>query len=155
MVVDPVSRLAYAVMVLSNSLTQQIERALRPLELTQSQLAALVQLAVGPEEGLSGADISRLAGLTPQSMSTALARLEARALVVRSPHPTRGRVVVVRITPAGRRLAEQAQEMCKPVDARALALLSPQEREDLHALLRRVMDALGFPQQTADVGRRH
>lgn len=145
MITEPVTRIAYLVRMLSNSLSQQIERALRPLQLTQAQLAALAQLALGPADGLSGAELGRRAGVTPQSMSTAVAGLHRRGLVTRSRHPTHGRMIQIRITEEGRRVLERAQELTAPVDARALALLSVDERQQLRTLLLRTMTAAGVP----------
>lgn len=142
---EPTTRIAYLVRMLSNSLSQQVERALRPLALTQAQLAALAQLEIGPEEGLSGAELGRRAGVTAQSMSTSLAGLERRGLVLRAPHPTHGRVIQVQITDEGSRLLERAQQLTRPVDARALALLDDKEREQLRELLLRTMTAVGLP----------
>jgi DNA-binding MarR family transcriptional regulator len=146
--VEPATRIAFLVRLLSNTLSQQIERALKPLSLTQAQLAALAQLAFSEHEWMSGADLSRRAGVTGQAMSTALAGLEKRGLVRRDPHPTRGRVIRVWITEDGRQMLEQAQKRTAPVDARALVLLSPDEREQLRSLLLRTMAGVGLPVPT-------
>lgn len=141
--VQPLTRVAYLVRMLSNSLSQQVERALKPLSLTQAQLAALAQLEFAEEGWLSGAELGRRAGVTAQAMSAALSGLEERDLVQRGPHPTRGRVIQVRITDAGRAVLQRAQVLTAPVDARALALLSTEEREQLRALLIRALTGTG------------
>lgn len=146
--VEPVTRIAYLVRILANTLSQQIEQALRPVGLTQAQLAALGQLAFSEEGWLSGAELGRRAGVTAQAMSTSLAGLEARGLVQRGPHPTRGRVVQVWITDDGRRLLETAQRLTAPVDTRALALLAPDEQRQLRVLLVRTMAGAGMQPPT-------
>jgi DNA-binding MarR family transcriptional regulator len=141
--VEPGTRIAYLVRVLSNALSQQIEQALRPVGLTQAQLAALGQLAFSDEGWLSGAELGRRAGVTAQAMSTALTALEGRGLVERGPHPDRGRVIRVWITAEGSRLLERAQQLTAPVDTRAMALLSDDEQRQLRLLLVRAMAGIG------------
>ncbi len=141
--VEPVTRVAYLVRMLSNSLSPQVERALKPLSLTQAQLAALGQLEFSEDGWLSGAELGRRAGVTAQAMSAALAGLQERELVQRQPHPTRGRVIQVRVTDAGRDVLRRAQQLTAPVDARALALLSVEERAQLRALLFRALSGAG------------
>ncbi|MER7848475.1 MarR family transcriptional regulator [Kitasatospora sp. NPDC096077] len=141
--VAPRTRTAFLVRLLSNTLSQQVERALKPLSLTQAQLAALAQLTFTDEGWLSGAELGRRAGVTAQAMSAAITDLERRDLVRRSPHPTQGRIQRVHITEDGAHLLERAQQLTEPVDARALALLTEPERDQFRSLLLRVMTASG------------
>lgn len=142
--------LPYMMRTLSQALSQQLERTLRPHGLTHAQLGALAQLAWGPPAGLSGAELAQGADVTAQSMSTAIAALLTRGLVDRTPHPTHGRVLQVRITPAGADLLERAQKATRSVDERALERLSEEERVELKRLTHRVMDTLGLPTGIAD-----
>ncbi|TQM43798.1 DNA-binding MarR family transcriptional regulator [Pseudonocardia cypriaca] len=142
-IVEPSTRIAYLVRMLANALNQQVEQALRPVGLTQAQLAALGQLAICAEGWLSGAELGRRAGITAQGMSTALAGLQSRGLVERGPHPSRGRVIRVWITEDGRRLLERAQRLTAPVDMRATALLSVDEQRQLREFLLRAMAGVG------------
>jgi DNA-binding MarR family transcriptional regulator len=141
--VDPAERITYVIRMLSGALTQGVEQALRPVRLTLVQLGALVYLCRGGD--MSTAELARRVGVTPQSMASALSGLEARELIARAPHPTHGRVVQVGVTDAGRALATRAQRLTLGVDARALALLSPDERQHLHALLLALATGLGLP----------
>jgi DNA-binding MarR family transcriptional regulator len=141
--VDPSERITYVIRMVSGAVTQGVEQALRPVRLTLVQLGALVQLGRGGD--LSTAELARRVGVTPQSMASALGGLEARALITRAPHPTHGRVVQVSITDEGRSLAARAQRLTAGVDARALALIRPDERQHLHALLLALATGLGLP----------
>jgi DNA-binding MarR family transcriptional regulator len=78
-------------------------------------------------------------------MASALAGLEGRALIARAPHPTHGRVVEIRVTEDGRELAERAQRLTAGVNAKALALVEPDERPRLHELLLALATGLGLP----------
>jgi DNA-binding XRE family transcriptional regulator len=68
MIVDPVERIAYVVRMVSGAFTQEVEQALRPVKLTQIQLAALVQLSLSTGHGLSTAELAKRCGVTAQSM---------------------------------------------------------------------------------------
>jgi len=139
---DFVQRLPYTMRMVSQALSQQLERTLRPLGLTHAQLAALAQLESTPSSGLSGAELANRAGVTPQSMSSAIGSLLERGLVVRTPHPTHGRVLEVRITTEGARLLERAKAAAKTVEDRAVAQLSAEEHVQLSSLLQRIMQTL-------------
>ena len=135
-------RLPYTMRMVSQALSQQLERTLRPLGLTHAQLGALVQLGLDQSHGFSGAELANRAGVTPQSMSTAIGSLLERGLVVRTPHPTHGRVLEVRITDDGVRLLKRAQGAAKTVEDRAVAQLSDEEHAQLSSLIHRLMDTL-------------
>lgn len=132
-------RLPYMMRRVSNSLSQQLDRALRGFSLTHAQLAALAQLGLEDPNALSGAELGHRAGVTAQSMSAALASLLERGLVVRAPHPTHGRILQVRITPAGVELLDRVQAATKRVEERALACLTEQQQAQLRTLLRQMM----------------
>ncbi|WP_433263545.1 MarR family winged helix-turn-helix transcriptional regulator [Actinosynnema sp. CS-041913] len=144
MVRDYGQRLPYMMRMVSNALSQDLERALRPFSLNHAQFAALAQLGLEHPDGLSGAELGHRAGVTAQSMSTAIASLLDRGLVVRTPHPTHGRILEVRITAEGRRLVERAQEAAKSVEDRAVAGLTPAQQDELRALLRHMTRILGL-----------
>jgi DNA-binding MarR family transcriptional regulator len=145
MIVDPVERIAYVVRMVSGALTQEMEQALRPVKLTQIQLAALVQLSLSTGHGLSTAELAKRCGVTAQSMSSALAGLCRRGLITRAPPPTHGRVVEIRVTDDGRTLAQQAQRLTAGVNARALVLVNTHDRRLLHELPLQVATGLGLP----------
>ena len=135
-------RLPYTVRMVSQALSQQLDRTLRPIGLTHAQVAALAQLGLEPSCGFSGAELASRAGVTPQSMSTAIGSLLERGLVVRTPHPTHGRVLEVRITADGAALLSRAQAAAKTVEDRAVAQLSEDEHAQLKGLIHKVMQTL-------------
>lgn len=138
-------RIGFLMRLLSNTLSQQIEQALKPLSLTQAQMAALAQLSLSEDVGLSGAELGRRAGVTAQATSAALANLEGRSLVTRELPTAGGRAQQIRITDSGRVLLNQAFILTEPVDARAQVLLSADEQEQLSTLLARVVTGAGIP----------
>jgi DNA-binding MarR family transcriptional regulator len=126
----------------SSALRHQVDGVLREFSLTTTQLGALSHLKLARPAALSGAEIARRTGVTPQSMSTALAGLMERGLVEREPHPTHGRILQVRITPAGTALRDRAQAAVTRINDRILAELSESQQAQLREILGRLMDAL-------------
>jgi DNA-binding MarR family transcriptional regulator len=66
----------------------------------------------------------------PTSITNAVDRLEAAALVTRSPHPTDGRATLVRITDAGREAATAATAVLN-AELFGLRALEPAAQEGL------------------------
>jgi DNA-binding MarR family transcriptional regulator len=137
-------RLPYLMRRVSTALGQPVDRALRDFSLTHTQLGVLAQLDLVRPEPLSGATLGERNGVTPQSMSTAIAGLLERGLVTRAPHPTHGRILQVRITPPGTELLAQAQEAIWKAEDRALAFLDDQQQRELANELRGMMRELGL-----------
>jgi DNA-binding MarR family transcriptional regulator len=115
-------------------------RALEPLGLTVPQYAALLSLS--EESGLSGAELARRCLVTPQTMTTVLKNLEAKALVERRPHPSIGHVYQTFLTRSGRRLLKRADQAAVAVEQQLAGALSPAERAQLTELLDRCVDVL-------------
>lgn len=92
--------------------------------------------AIARRPGASGHDLAVATFQSDQSFGTLAGRLVAQGLVNRS--AGRGRRVDHHLTPAGRRVLEQGQEIATEVLATSLGTLSEQERETLLGLLDRV-----------------
>lgn len=114
--------------------------ALEPLHLTIPQYAAMT--ALGEEPGLSNADLSRRAFVTPQTMHAVLADLEQRELLVRHPHPEHRRVLQAELTRSGQRLLEAAAAAVDAVEDRMLGELSDTARTRLAGGLAQCIGAL-------------
>ncbi len=119
--------------------------ALRPFGLTVPQYAALYTLADRP--GLSAAALARACLVTPQTVATVLANLEAKDLVVRRPHPWHRKVTEVHLTDEGRRLLALADVEAVAVERRIADGFSPEERERLIELLGRASAQLAAPSE--------
>lgn len=66
-----------------------------------SPLQEAVVYRLGHTAGLSGADLARLEGVRPQSMSLTLQTLERAGLIQGAPDPTDGRRTLLNLTEAG------------------------------------------------------
>jgi DNA-binding MarR family transcriptional regulator len=134
-------RLPYLIRRVNGALSQRLDKDLRAFNLTQSQLSALALLGVEHPAGLSGATLSQRSGVTPQSMSTAIAGLVQRGLVARTPHPMHGRILECRITTAGTEVLEQVQQATRD-SKRYDGGLSAAQQEELRKLLTEMMHSL-------------
>jgi DNA-binding MarR family transcriptional regulator len=132
-------RIPYLIRQVNHALSQRLDRALKPYSLTQAQLSALAILGHQHPAPSSGAELSQRSGVTPPSMSAALADLAGRGLVRRTPHPTHGRIVEVGITSAGRKLLREVQVATKAAEERDMGGLDAAQQEQLRDLLRTMM----------------
>ena len=82
-----------------------LERALAELGVTTPQFVVLTMLRAYP--GLSGADLARVALLTPQTVGVIIRNLERDGAIRKTPHPIHGRVLQWTLTRRGARPARQ------------------------------------------------
>jgi DNA-binding MarR family transcriptional regulator len=88
----------------------RVEDVLRPLELTFARYELLMLLSFSSRGAMPMTKASVRLQVHPTSITNAAARLEGAGLVVRRPHPTDRRTVLVEITDAGRAVAAEATE---------------------------------------------
>ncbi|MGW4163307.1 MarR family winged helix-turn-helix transcriptional regulator [Streptomyces sp. NPDC004788] len=122
--------------------------ALRPLGLTVPQYAALYTLDEHP--GLSAAALARACLVTPQTIATVLANLEAKALITRRPHPWHRKVTEVHLTDDGRRLLAQADAKAVAIERHIADGFSAEERALLVDLLARASSRLTPPHRDTE-----
>lgn len=101
-----------------------MERALARLGVTTPQFVVLTMLKAYP--GLSGADLARVAILTPQTVSVIIGNLERGGAIRKTPHPVHGRVLQWTLTSRGTRLLEQCRRHAQALERRLSAGLSLQ-----------------------------
>lgn len=134
---------AFTDTVLATSLRLSVMRLARRLRstrvdnaLTLTQLAALATLDLhGP---LTPGELAAHERVQPPSMTRVVAALEERGLLVRTPHASDRRQVLLTPSEAGRRLLDEDRRRRDQWMAQRLRELSPDERE----LLRRAAAVL-------------
>jgi DNA-binding MarR family transcriptional regulator len=114
--------LAYLLRQGAGAVRLRLERALADLGVTPPQFLVLTMLDSYP--GASGADIARLALLTPQTVHGIVTNLERAALIVRAAHPVNGRVQTLALTPGGSALLLRCKKRAGNLDASLSAGLS-------------------------------
>ena len=109
---------------------ERIALGLQP-DLSDTQLGVLATLVNhGP---MTPGELAEHEKVQPPSMTRVIAVLEYRSLVIRAPHSTDRRQVVLTVTDGGRDLVFQARRLREAWLARRLRELTPQERATLRA----------------------
>jgi DNA-binding MarR family transcriptional regulator len=96
-----------------------LERALADLGVTTPQFAVLTMLNAYP--GLSGADVARVALLTPQTVGVIIGNLERDGAIQKTPHPVHGRVLQWTLTRRGAALLGKCRNRVNAVERRLVA----------------------------------
>lgn len=96
-----------------------LERSLADLGVTPPQFAVLTMLNAYP--GLSGADLARVALLTPQTVGVIIRNLERDGAIRKSPHPIHGRILQWTLTRRGLTLLGQCRRHAKALERRLSA----------------------------------
>ncbi len=110
----------------------RVERQAEGLaSLSDTQLAALAVL--DRHGAMTPGELAEHEKVQPPSMTRVIAVLEERRLVMRAPHPTDRRQVVLTVTEQGRELVSQARRRRDAWLAKRLKELSPEERAILRA----------------------
>jgi DNA-binding MarR family transcriptional regulator len=99
-----------------------MERALADLGVTSPQFVVLTMLRAYP--GLSGADLARVAMLTPQTVGVIIRNLERDGAIRKSPHPVHGRVLQWTVTRRGTALLNKCRRHAQVIESRLAAGLS-------------------------------
>jgi len=97
----------------------------------------------GPPHQRTPSELAETLLLTTGGMTVRLNRLQQAGLIERLPNPRDGRGVLVRLTPIGKELAEDALATLLDTQAASLGTLQPSEQADLADLLRTLLIALG------------
>ncbi len=91
--------LGYLLRQAAHVFRQRQERALADIPLTLPQFAVLTMVNAYP--GASGADLARLALLTPQTVNVIVKNLRKAGLLDRAPDATHGRILHLRLSESG------------------------------------------------------
>src|SRR5882757_1844624 len=91
---------------------------------------------------VSNADLARAAFVTPQTMQGILVNLEREGLIVRTPHPEHGRVIMTELTEAGQKAVAAGTRAADVVERQMLSALSAKEAKLLRDMLKRCATAL-------------
>ena len=102
-----------------------MERTLADLGVTPPQFAVLTMLNAYP--GLSGADVARVALLTPQTVGVIIGNLERDGAIKKTPHPVHGRILQWTLTGHGARLLGKCRSRVTAVERRLVAGLDARE----------------------------
>lgn len=104
---------------------------LRPVSFTVLALA-------GRNPGITASQLCQILDLLSPNLVGLVKQLQDRELIERRPHPTDGRAMGLHLTTGGRQLLQQASALAHAADDEASARLTPEERQTLTRLLRKI-----------------
>lgn len=147
-IADLEAHLGYRLRRVSNQVSGAFARALQAEGLSVAEWVAL-RLIHGDkgEARLTSSRLAEAAGLTRGAVSKVLEKLEAKALVARSPHEEDSRVHWLALTRKGAGLLPRLAALADANDARFFEVLEAQER----AALGRLLDKLAKAHQLRNV----
>jgi DNA-binding MarR family transcriptional regulator len=88
--------------------------------------------------GLSGADVARVALLTPQTVGVIIGNLERDGAIQKTPHPVHGRVLQWTLTRRGVGLLDQCRRRVTAVEQRLVTGLSAKAELTIRRWLSRI-----------------
>jgi DNA-binding MarR family transcriptional regulator len=117
-----------------------MERALADLGVTPPQFVVLTMLQAYP--GLSGADLARVALLTPQTVGIIIRNLERSGAIKKTPHPVHGRVLQWTLTRRGGALLGKCRRHVRALERRLMAGLGAKAQATVRRWLSRIATEL-------------
>jgi len=109
---------------------ERLTKGLEP-DLSDTQLAALA--ALERHSAMTPGELAEHEKVQPPSMTRVITALDEHGLVMRAPHATDRRQVVLTVTERGRAVVQQSRELREAWLAQRLRELSPQELATLRA----------------------
>jgi DNA-binding MarR family transcriptional regulator len=116
------------------------EPPLRRLGVSGSLYSVLMNVHVTP--GLTGAELARVVGVTPQAIAPLVAKLVDRGWIERRPHPRHANVQELHLTDSGRREAAAADRVLAHLEDHLRRSLGDEDHRRLRELLGRVIELL-------------
>ncbi len=129
--------LIYTIGRVNQGIRREMRARLAGWNLGVQEYTTLSVLAARP--GLSNAQLSRRALVTPQSMIEIMAKLEKRGLVKRGPDPNHGLILRAELTRAGRALLADTDPVIQGIEDEMLASVPTR---DQHTALRAMLAAM-------------
>jgi len=133
-------QIGYELKRAQHALRLKMDEALRELDLTAPQYAALSMLE--DALGLSNAALARRCFVTPQTMNAIVVQLEAVGMVERQQHPEHGRILQTTLTTIGQQRVRQAHQIVRQITSRMVENLDEAQQQQLLAWLQACSTAL-------------
>lgn len=121
-------------------LVRELERHLAPIGLSPGHMPVLLALESGV--ALTQKALAERAGVEQATMTATLTRMERDGLVTRRPNPDDGRSTLVALTPLALGKLPDVADATATINALVLEQLTPDERSQFFALLKRIIGVL-------------
>ncbi len=137
------SALGYQLSLTARHVERRFETELQHLGL--SRITWCVALAVGGHALGHPSDIAKFVGLERSAVSRALRRLQRDGLITRARGKSDARTRLVRLTPAGETVLEQANALARSARRHSESCLSEVERQQLRTILEKLQSLDEYP----------
>lgn len=137
--------IAYLLRQADGAVRLALDAALAEVGLTTPQFLVLNLLDAYP--GASGAQLARIAQLTPQTVNLIVRKLERDGLIARSGHESHGRMLRLELTSAGKTRLRRSKQLADGVERRILDLLDADSERKVRRWLAAVAVALPLPRR--------
>ena len=150
---------------LTEGIVERVQKLARLFDVTMANTLEEYELAAraykvlgrlryqGPPYRLSAGHLAESMGLSSGAMTNRLDRLEQAGLVRRVDDPNDRRAVLVEPTEQGLAAWDSAIQAQAERESLIASVLTEEEKQQLHSLLRRLM--LAFPEETKQQAKRH
>jgi len=128
--------LAYLLRQAQSAARLSMERSLAHLGVTPPQFVVLTMLRAYP--GLSGAELARVALLTPQTVGVIIRNLERDRAIAKAPHPVHGRILQWTLTRRGRQMLEKCRRRALAVERKLAAGLRRKDEVTIRRWLSKI-----------------
>lgn len=132
--------IAYLVRQAHGAIRSALDTAMSDVGLTTPQFLILNLVNAYPDA--SGAQLARIAQLTPQTVNLIVRKLERDKLIARKEHETHGRVLQMQLTSAGITRLEQCKDRADGVERQILAFMDATTEQKVRRWLSDVAAAL-------------
>ena len=126
------------ILKIAGSLDRYASEALEDLHLTAGAFTALVELGKVGEEGIAPSELARRLAVARRTATLYVDILTRQGWAVREAHPEDRRMVLARLSDAGKQLLAEDGERYQRRLAELLGEISPIQAERLHQLLRQI-----------------
>ncbi len=141
---DPaLPRVSYLVFRLERRIRARLDQALARHGVTTTEYMALSELRI--RDGLSSAQLARIAFVTPQAMSLVIRDLEGRGLIRRAPDPAQRRMLRTSLTGKGRSVLARCDRALDGIEDVMLGEVDDATRKTLAETLTECAHALHTP----------
>lgn len=137
---DVFARVSWALRRADLALQTAKEPPLRRVGVPGAHYAVLMGLQTTP--GLTGAELARQVGVTPQAVAPLISKLTERGLIERRTHPRHRSVQELHLTDAGRKELAKAERIISDLERHIRESLGAQRYRQLRELLGQVIDDL-------------
>jgi DNA-binding MarR family transcriptional regulator len=134
-----------AIRILGFAARQAADDWVRSSGLTRQQAFTLGYIERQQDRGVMAREIAEMSGTTAASVASLIQGLEDRGYLTRTPSPKDSRVKLLRVTPAAAQLVDGFGEAMQAAQEHQLDPLSPDEQDQLLALLQRLTRDIEIP----------